>query len=606
MVAEMENQSVKDEEDNTAQEEPGESVPEEEPQGCTATLYQFTEDPESSQAAYVWSLLILFLILVGTITLIIETLPDMSTDEAVFNFFVIESICVAFFTIEMILRLIGWEFSIKFLQEPMNIIDLLAVVPFYADLIIVLTAGIAPGSPEAAGNGNTDSTRVLRLFRLIRVFRVFKLSRNSPTMRLAVKAVVASFDTLVLMIMILLFMVIFFGSIVYTFEKGTWHDEYNEYRRKGEDYKSPYVSIPEGMWWCLCTIMTVGYGDVYPTTDLGKLFATVTIVCSVVILALPISVIGLNFSLMWMSSKQQSIVKEDPTKVERSQTKLMRELILYTQDIDTNMRYLREVKCQCEAQLQELSELLEQQPVDTEELKIRLLKIKFSHLKMENLREKCLRLVPVSSKDPDDDDFSSTGYYVLITLMQRAQSNFEWVRDTIQVSDHVEDDLYRMSQFILIEGINEETRGCFSASPPVAPEPEAITANKDQRSKSRRGSLSSAGNYEARSRSRRGSAMGLPELPSSPPQPQDWQIPIAENPLSSYSTTGEGSAAEGTAITLDAVPERRVSPPRAALQRRASSPQAAAPTSTDLLKREQDDWEQMARQVEQDDKSEQM
>ena len=50
MVAEMENQSVKDEEDNTAQEEPGESVPEEEPQGCTATLYQFTEDPESSQA----------------------------------------------------------------------------------------------------------------------------------------------------------------------------------------------------------------------------------------------------------------------------------------------------------------------------------------------------------------------------------------------------------------------------------------------------------------------------------------------------------------------------------------------------------------------------
>ena len=77
-----------------------------------------------------------------------------------------------------------------------------------------------------------------------------------------------------------------------------------------------------------------------------QLFATVTIVCSVVILALPISVIGLNFSLMWMSSKQQSIVsltvahvracadrcdlqvKEDPTKVERSQTKLMRELIL--------------------------------------------------------------------------------------------------------------------------------------------------------------------------------------------------------------------------------------------------------------------------------------
>ena len=198
----------------------------------------------------------------------------------------------------------------------------------------------------------------------------------------------------------------------------------------------------------------------------------------------------------------------------------------------------------------QLSELVEQQPVDPEQLKIRLLKMKFSHLKMENLREKCLRLVPVSSKDPEDDDFSSTGYYVLITLMQRAQSNFEWVRDTIQVSDHVEDDLYRMSQFILIEGIHEETRGCFSASPPAVPEPEAITASANkERSKSRRASFSSPGNYEARSRSRRGSVMSLPELPSSPAQPavsqpQDSQGTVADNPLSSYSTPGEGSAAE--------------------------------------------------------------
>ena len=50
MVTEKEDQSVKEKEDNTAQEEPGESVSDEEAQGCAATLYQFTEDPESSQA----------------------------------------------------------------------------------------------------------------------------------------------------------------------------------------------------------------------------------------------------------------------------------------------------------------------------------------------------------------------------------------------------------------------------------------------------------------------------------------------------------------------------------------------------------------------------
>ena len=62
---------------------------------------------------------------------------------------------------------------------------------------------------------------------------------------------------------------------------------------------SPYISIPQSMWWCLVTLLTVGYGDIYPITIGGKIVAALAMMISVVILALPISIIGTNFVDFW-------------------------------------------------------------------------------------------------------------------------------------------------------------------------------------------------------------------------------------------------------------------------------------------------------------------
>eukprot|EP00656_Telonema_subtile_P028180 TRINITY_DN3047_c0_g1_i3.p1 TRINITY_DN3047_c0_g1~~TRINITY_DN3047_c0_g1_i3.p1 ORF type:complete len:217 (-),score=66.73 TRINITY_DN3047_c0_g1_i3:168-818(-) len=58
------------------------------------------------------------------------------------------------------------------------------------------------------------------------------------------------------------------------------------------------------MWWCVVTLMTVGYGDIFPVTPLGKIFAILCMICAILILALPISVIGANFSQAWLASKE--------------------------------------------------------------------------------------------------------------------------------------------------------------------------------------------------------------------------------------------------------------------------------------------------------------
>eukprot|EP00658_Telonema_sp_P-2_P032601 TRINITY_DN2409_c0_g2_i1.p1 TRINITY_DN2409_c0_g2~~TRINITY_DN2409_c0_g2_i1.p1 ORF type:complete len:552 (-),score=158.07 TRINITY_DN2409_c0_g2_i1:358-2013(-) len=443
---------------------------EDEEKSCLTELYEFTEDPNSSTAAYVWSILILLLIVMGTVTMIVESLPSLRTDTAQRNLFIVESICVGFFTLELILRLVGWRFAFAYFKEPMNLIDLAAILPYYVDLALLLAAGDTPGNTET-NSSDTDGTRVLRLFRLIRVFRVFKLSRHSSSMRLAVRAVVASGDTLWLMVFILGVMVITFGGLVYIFERGDWDSAAREYRRPGEDYASPYTSMPESMWWCLVTVMTVGYGDIVPTTDLGKLAASIAIICSVMVLALPISVIGLNFSILWSQERNQTEIKKNPELIDRTQSVLDQEMYWYNQDIQFTMSRLKQAAARLEKRIHQIKSGSGDDRIPREALEVML---KYEHLQVENLIEKCLRLVPIS--DTNAQDFSLTAYCMLILLSKRAEENFKWLRNTRAVVDHLEADMDAMAQVVAMdldvagEDVVEEGSITASGAKPNAPD----------------------------------------------------------------------------------------------------------------------------------------
>lgn len=417
---------------------------------CTTSLYEFAEQPASSTAAYLWSILILLLILVSTISMLVATLPEYDNDSSQQDFFVVESVCIAIFTLELLIRLFGWEFSVNYLKEPMNLIDLAAILPYYIDLAIKLSAGDTPGNKESGSD--TDLTRVLRLFRLVRVFRVFKLSRHSTSMRLAVKAVMYSSDTLILMCIILMFIVTTFGGIVYVVEKGEWDDTLKKYMRTddqtGDKSESPYVSMPEGMWWCLVTVMTVGYGDIYPVTDVGKVTATLAIVSSVMILALPISVIGLNFSILWNEERRQSKVKTNPFMIHRTSQTLEQQLIWYVEESRLKTSQLELVIAGVNKHL----EAFHKAPSDLRERQVLFMKLKLEQLKMENLLEKNLRLVPVS--DTESPAFTQSAYYILILLMQRARTNFTWMQNTLKVVENLHFDMEQMQRILKVEDVS--------------------------------------------------------------------------------------------------------------------------------------------------------
>lgn len=127
-----------------------------------------------------------------------------------------------------------------------------------------------------------------------------------------------------------------FGSLMYMAEGGEdlktfnlggrWNDDTKVYERKvGRQWtgsywnpvweESPFQSIPHAFWWAMVTATTVGYGDDYPTTTLGYIVGTATMVFSMVILALPVGVMGGTFSQEW--EKYELEKKEKAEIVER-------------------------------------------------------------------------------------------------------------------------------------------------------------------------------------------------------------------------------------------------------------------------------------------------
>ena len=148
----------------------------------------------------------------------------------------------------------------------MTWVDLISLLPFYENIIL--------------GSGRLN---FLRAVRLIRTFRALKVFAFTSGLQIIVQSLKASFRELILLLIILLIPVVVFSSVLFEIEtkEGTQPD---------------FNSIPEAFWWAIITMTTVGYGDMVPKTIPGRTIGGVCAIFGVLIVALPVSVIGNNFS----------------------------------------------------------------------------------------------------------------------------------------------------------------------------------------------------------------------------------------------------------------------------------------------------------------------
>jgi len=270
-------------------------------------LWDLFEKPQSSAAAKIMSLASVAVVLVSLCGMCFNTFPWMMVKdihgEPVDNprLGMMEAVCISFFTIEFLLRMAGSPDKKEFLKGRMNIVDSLAIAPYYITLFLMpppdlwppeggsdMQTTAAPEEEEGSGFGGIG--RIMQVFRIARIMRIFKLARRSVGLQSIAYTVKTSYKDLGLLFSLVFMGMLVFGSLAF-------------YIENGED-DTGFYSIPQGMWWALQTLTSVGYGDFTCTTVLGKLIGGACGVCGVLVMALPIPIVVDNFADYYSEQKK--------------------------------------------------------------------------------------------------------------------------------------------------------------------------------------------------------------------------------------------------------------------------------------------------------------
>lgn len=217
------------------------------------------------------SVAIITLIVLNILAVMLETIDEMSFMENFFEAFELFSVIV--FTVEYLLRLwtctVGSKSShpllgrISYALTPLMLVDLAAVLPFYMPFMFLM------------------DLRVVRALRLFRLLRIFKISRYSQSLRLIGRVLINRKEELSISLFAVTVLLVTVSSLMYFFENETQPDAFS--------------SIPAAMWWGVATLTTVGYGDVYPVTPMGKILGALVAVLGIGMFALPTGIIGAGF-----------------------------------------------------------------------------------------------------------------------------------------------------------------------------------------------------------------------------------------------------------------------------------------------------------------------
>lgn len=223
-------------------------------------------------ASSVFDKSILILIVLNVTAVILESFQGLASKyQKFFNFFEVFSIII--FTIEYLLRIFTADYKyykgrkinsiLKYLFSPMALIDLLAILPFYLPMLISI------------------DLRFLRILRLVRILRILKISRYTKSLKLIAKVLKRKKEELVITIFVTFLLLLLAASIMYYVEK--------------EAQPKSFPNIIASLWWAVATLTTVGYGDIYPITTLGKLLSGVIAILGIGIVALPAGIISSGF-----------------------------------------------------------------------------------------------------------------------------------------------------------------------------------------------------------------------------------------------------------------------------------------------------------------------
>ncbi len=215
---------------------------------------------DNDKVSQIYDILMMFIIVVSIAPLAIKT-ENTTT-------IVIDRVTVAFFVIDYILRLLTADYKLKkglvsFVRYPftfMAIIDLVSILPSLS----ILSRGFRV-------------LKVARLLRTLRVFRVFKAFRYSKNIAILINVFKKQKDSLMVVGWLALGYIIITALIIFNFEPDT------------------FDTFFDAIYWATVSLTTVGYGDIYATSAVGKIITMISALFGIAIVALPAGIITAGY-----------------------------------------------------------------------------------------------------------------------------------------------------------------------------------------------------------------------------------------------------------------------------------------------------------------------
>lgn len=216
-----------------------------------------------TRAGKLFDLGLIWLIFFSVIVVVLESIPEIGTKYREV-FVIIEWIITILFSIEYVLRIFVSPKPFRYIISVWGIIDLIAILPSYLSLFVV----------------GYHYLLIIRIFRILRIFRVLKLVKFTREAQLLFQALKSSSYKISVFLFAILSIITLLGTLMYVIEGG----------------ERGFTSIPQSIYWAVVTVTTVGYGDIVPQTNLGKLLSAVSMIIGYAIIAVPTGIITFQLS----------------------------------------------------------------------------------------------------------------------------------------------------------------------------------------------------------------------------------------------------------------------------------------------------------------------
>ena len=222
-------------------------------------LYEIIFEADS-RAGKRFDVVLMVLIVSSVLVVVLESIPSLKIrfDS---GFVILEWLFTILFTIEYILRIYSVHRKRAYIFSFYGIVDFLSILPTYLTLFIQ----------------GPQYFLIIRALRLLRIFRVLKLTKFISGQIIIMQALRTSAHKIMVFLMTIVLIVTVIGALMYVIEG---------------PYNPGFSSIPQGIYWAVVTLTTVGFGDITPITDLGKFLSVLVMILGYSIIAVPTGIIS--------------------------------------------------------------------------------------------------------------------------------------------------------------------------------------------------------------------------------------------------------------------------------------------------------------------------